>query len=88
MTFYKCSKNTNKFLLGQIIYLIPNSAKTGGLLSEDNMTLRTLKKAAMLACFNNIAINILRKNGYRPTKAVFAKIANKVNELYKLFLYD
>ncbi len=53
---------------------------------EDDMTLRTPKKAAMLACFNNIAINILRKNGYKPTKATFAKIANKVKELYKLFI--
>ena len=55
-------------------------------MGEDDMTLRTPKKAAMLACFNNIAINILRKNGHKPTKAVFSKIANKVNELYKLFV--
>lgn len=54
-------------------------------MGEDDMSLRTPKKAAMLACFNNIAINILRRNGYKPTKAVFSKISNKVNELYKLF---
>ena len=54
-------------------------------MGEDNMSLRTPKKAAMLACFNNIAINILRRNGYKPTKAVLSKISNKVNELYKLF---
>lgn len=55
-------------------------------MGEDNMSLRTPKKAAMLACFNNIAVNILRRNGHKPTKAVFAKISNKVNELYKLFV--
>ena len=30
-------------------------------MGEDDMTLRTPEKAAMLACLNNIAINILRK---------------------------
>lgn len=55
-------------------------------MGEDDMSLRTPQKAAMLACFNNIAINVLRKNGHKPTKAVFAKISNKVNEPYKLFI--
>ncbi len=55
-------------------------------MGEVDMNKRKPKKAAMLACFNNIAINILQKNGHKPTKAVFSKIANKVNELYKLFV--
>jgi hypothetical protein len=54
-------------------------------MGEDDMSIRTPKTAAMLACFNNIAVNILRKAGHKPTKAVFSKISNKVNELYKLF---
>lgn len=54
-------------------------------IGEDEMTLRSPKQAATLACFNNMAINILRKNGLKPTKMVLSKISNKVYELYKLF---
>jgi len=54
-------------------------------LGEDDMSLRQPKSAAILAYFNNIAINVLHNAGLKPTKDTFAKISNKVNELFKLF---
>lgn len=54
-------------------------------LGEDDMSLRQPKAAAILAYFNNIAINVLQSAGLKPTKDTFAKISNKVNELFKLF---
>ena len=57
-------------------------------LGEDDMSLREPKTAAILAYLNNVAINVLRKKGLKPTKDTFAKISNKVNELFKLFIYD
>lgn len=54
-------------------------------LKEDDMTLRNPKNVAVLAYLNNAAINILKFAGYKPTKDTFAKFANKVKELNKLF---
>ena len=54
-------------------------------LGEDDMSIRQPKTAAILAYLNNVAINILRNAGLKPTKDTFAKISNKVNELAKLF---
>lgn len=55
------------------------------MLHEDNMTLRDQKKVALLVYLNNAAMNLLRTAGYSPVKDTFAKFANKVNELHKLF---
>ncbi|MEM9685523.1 MAG: hypothetical protein AAF934_01205 [Bacteroidota bacterium] len=41
--------------------------------------------ASILAYFNNAAVNVLNKSGYKPTKDTFAKFSNKVKELYHLF---
>lgn len=57
-------------------------------LGEDDMTIRDCNTVAVLVCLNNTAINILRVAGRKPIKDTFAKIANKVNELYKLFQYE
>jgi predicted transposase YbfD/YdcC len=54
-------------------------------LGEDNMSFKKPREAAILAYFNNIAINILANKGLKPTKNTFAKISNKVNELVMLF---
>jgi len=54
-------------------------------LGEDDMSIRHPKTAAILAYFNNIASNVLKRAGYKPIKDTFSKISNKVNELYKLF---
>ena len=56
-------------------------------LGEDDMTLRQPKTAAILAFLNNMACNILKMIGLKPTKDTFAKLSNKVNELYSLFNY-
>lgn len=55
------------------------------LLHEDNMTIRTPSKVPLLVYLNNAALNMLRTAGYRPNKDTFAKFANKVHELHKLF---
>jgi len=54
-------------------------------MGEDDMTLKDKNTVAVLVYPNNAAINILRNAGYKPVKDTFAKFANKVNELYKLF---
>jgi len=54
-------------------------------LGEDDMSLRQPHAAAILAYLNNVAVNILGQAGLKPTKDTFAKISNKVNELFKLF---
>ena len=54
-------------------------------LGEDDTTLRDPNSVAVLAYLNNAAINILKTAGYKPIKDNFAKFANKVNELIKLF---
>lgn len=54
-------------------------------LGEDDMSFKQPKSAAILAYLNNVAINILWNAGLKPTKDTFAKISNKVNELFKLF---
>lgn len=56
-------------------------------LGEDDMTLRDKNTVAVLAYLNNTALNILRAAGYKPVKDTFAKFANKVNELIKLFQF-
>lgn len=58
------------------------------LLGEDDMTLRDKNTVAILACLNNASLNILRAAGYKPVKDTFAKFANKVNELIKLFQFS
>ena len=55
------------------------------IMNEDDMTLRDKNTVAVLVCLNNAAINLLRQAGYKPIKNTFAKFANKVNELHKLF---
>lgn len=54
-------------------------------LGEDDTTCQSHNQATLLAYFNNTALNILRDKGYKPCKDTFAKFANKVNELSKLF---
>lgn len=54
-------------------------------LNEDGMSLRNHNEAANLAYLNNLAINILKTAGHKPSKDTFAKITNNVKELYKLF---
>ena len=54
-------------------------------LGEEDMSFKQPKSAAILAYLNNLTINILWKAGRKPTKDTFAKISNKVNELFKLF---
>lgn len=55
-------------------------------IGEDKMTLNGANLVSVLVYLNNTAINILQKAGYKPVKNTFAKIANKVNELHKLFI--
>ena len=55
------------------------------MLGEDDMTPRDSNTVAVMVYLNNAALNILRLAGHKPLKDTFAKIANKVNELYKLF---
>ncbi len=55
-------------------------------MGEDDMTLRDPRTAAMLAYCNNVAINILKRSGYRPIKDHLAKFANKVDKLSELFV--
>jgi hypothetical protein len=54
-------------------------------LGEDDMTLRDKNTVALIVHLNNIAFNTLKQAGYKPVKNTFAKLANKVNELVKLF---
>lgn len=57
-------------------------------LGEDDMTIKEPKNAALLAYFNNTAMNILNLAGLKPNKDTFAKISNKVKQLYKLFKFN
>ena len=52
---------------------------------EDDTSIKDPSTAAILAYLNNITINILYTAGLKPVRDTFAKFANKVNELYKLF---
>lgn len=52
---------------------------------EDDMTLTSPKESVILAYLNNIAYNILRVKGLKPTKDTLARFSNKVYELNKLF---
>lgn len=54
-------------------------------MGEDDMSIVEPSTAAILVHLNNAAFNLLKINGYKPVKDTFAKIANKVNELYRLF---
>jgi predicted transposase YbfD/YdcC len=54
-------------------------------LREDDMTLKDKNSVALLVYLNNLALNTLKQAGYKPLKDTFAKFANKVNELVKLF---
>lgn len=54
-------------------------------MGEDEMTLRDKNMVSVLAYLNNTALNLLRMAGHKPIKDTFAKFANKVNELHKLF---
>jgi predicted transposase YbfD/YdcC len=55
------------------------------IMGEDDMTPKDKNTVAVLVYLNNAALNILRRSGHKPIKDTFAKLANKVNELYKLF---
>lgn len=54
-------------------------------MGEDNSSIKTKAPAVMMSYFNNLALNLLRAKGFKPTKNTFAKFANKVKELIKLF---
>ena len=54
-------------------------------LGEDDMSIKEPKTVAILAYLNNVSLNMLKSAGLKPTKDTFAKIANKVKELVKLF---
>lgn len=54
-------------------------------LGEDQMTLKDKNAIQILVYLNNISINILKANGLKTVKDTYAKIANKINELFKLF---
>jgi predicted transposase YbfD/YdcC len=55
------------------------------IIGEDDMTLHSKNSVALLVYLNNTAINTLKAQGFKPVKDTFAKFANKVNELIKLF---
>lgn len=57
-------------------------------LGEDNMSVHNHNSVAIIAYLNNMALNVLKKAGYKPIKDTFAKFANKVNELDKLFIIN
>lgn len=57
-------------------------------LREDELKVKHKPTATMMAYLNNLAVNILRNAGYKPIRDTFAKFANKVNELNKLFAAD
>lgn len=54
-------------------------------MGEDDTSITNPATAAILIYLNNTAYNILKLAGHKPVKDTFAKIANKVNELYRLF---
>lgn len=54
-------------------------------LREDDTTLKDKNMVSLLVYMNNVALNILKAAGYKSNKDTFAKFANKVNELIKLF---
>lgn len=54
-------------------------------IGEDDMTAKGKNAIAILVYLNNISINILKSAGYKPVKNTFAKFANKVKQLRKLF---
>lgn len=55
------------------------------ILCEDLTTLKRHGQVSMLVYLNNIAVNTLNLNGYKTIKKTFAKFANKVKELKRLF---
>ncbi len=54
-------------------------------MKEDATTLRKHSQVSLLIQLNNVIVNTLTINGYKVIKNTFAKFANKVNELAKLF---
>jgi predicted transposase YbfD/YdcC len=54
-------------------------------IGEDDTTIKDKNMVSLLVYLNNIALNVLKAAGYKPTKDTFAKFANKVNELNTLF---
>ncbi len=54
-------------------------------LGEDHTTIKGKNMVSLLVYMNNAAMNTLVAAGYKPTKDTFAKFANKVNQLIKLF---
>lgn len=55
------------------------------IMGEDGMSVRADGAATLVAHLNSVVINVLNINGLKPTKDTFAKFANKVKELHKLF---
>lgn len=53
-------------------------------LKEDQMTITKKSAAALLATFNNIAVNQIRKAGEKPSVAFFEKIINNIPLIYKI----
>jgi predicted transposase YbfD/YdcC len=90
-TFYILSKPINSaFVVAQAIqahWTIENNLHwcKDVNLGEDDMSVSNTNAISLLVYLNNIACNTLKQAGYKPVKNTFAKFANKVNELIKLF---
>ncbi len=56
------------------------------LIGEDRMAITDPNAATVIAFLNTTALNLLQLAGFKPIKDSFAKFANKVNELYNLFI--
>lgn len=58
------------------------------LMKEDDMSIKHDLTATAVSFLYNTAFNLLRLNSLKPNKDTFARISNKVKELYKLFGVD
>ncbi len=58
------------------------------LLREDSITINQHNSATNIGMLNSLILNVLRMAGLKPNKDTFARFANKVNELIKLFQYN
>ena len=58
------------------------------LLREDSITFNQQNSATNIGMLNSLFLNVLRMAGLKPNKDTFARFANKVNELIKLFQYN
>lgn len=51
---------------------------------EDNMSWITPRNAAMIAMLNNVAMNLLRRSGQKPTKDNLAMLCNNIPRLARI----